>query len=117
MNMTKVEFDFLVKNGLRFRHQEYDVVKSLVNDLIQALYIPTLDKINTHRDPVRCKQFGIDEEAINWGDLKCYQVERFESGEFLISIDEADPNCPTFCGYIRKYMESWGWKVRVQTEW
>ena len=63
------------------------------------------------------KQFNIDDEPINWGDLKCIEIEKLNDG-YLVTIDEASPGiCPTFCEYIEKYMHAWGWDVKCQTEW
>lgn len=115
--MTKERFDFLEKNGLLFDRTEKEIIRQLVNLLIDALYIPVHDKQITKVDKRRIKMFAIEDEAINWGDLKCNDVEKFDTGEYLVTIDEADPSCPTFCEYIREHLESYGWNCRVQTEW
>lgn len=101
-----------------FKQTEEERIERLVDMLIQALYIPDKGEQIYHVDSNRTTFFQIDDsEPINWGDLKCNEVKRFDDGSFLVVIDEASPNnCPTFCGYIETYMASWGWTVRVETE-
>lgn len=114
---SKERFKFLRKD---FNKIAEDVVQDLVNDLINALYIPVKGWDNiTKVDHNRIDHFGIkDNEPINWGSLKCSEVKLFNDGSFLVIIDEAAPNdCPSFCEYIETYMRSYGWEVRVETEW
>lgn len=103
-----------------YKRTAEEVVQDLVNRLIDALYIP-VEGWNgvTKADKKRIEHFGIDDgEPINWGDLKCNEVKKFEDGSFLVVIDEAAPkDCQSFCEYIEKYMRSYGWEVRVETEW
>jgi hypothetical protein len=102
-----------------FRKTEKEHLTDLVNILIKGLYIPVEGHTSvTRRDPIRCEAFGICEEPINWGDLWCSEVKKFEDGTFLVTIEEAMPaNCQTLCDYIERFMRSYGWEVRVQTEW
>lgn len=119
---SKERFEFLKKavGDEHYKSSAEDVVQNLVNDLINALYIPVKgwDGI-TKADHNRIKHFGInDGEPINWGDLKCNEVKKFDDGSFLVIIDEAAPkNCQTFCEYIETYMRSYGWDVTAETEW
>lgn len=115
---SKQRFDAYNKFKPNARTEEQKV-RSLINDLIQALYIPVAGDNERKVDPVRLKAFGVDDtEPINWGALKCVDVQKFENGSFLATIDEASPgDCPSLCEYITTYMMSWGWQVRVQTEW
>lgn len=116
--MTSKEiYDFRVKNGLAGPDEDLDKVASLVDGLIAALYKPVMGEVEFKGDNERCNQFGIAEEPINWGDLKCIEVTR--DGEvYQVLIDEAGPDqCPTFCNYIERFMESWGWICEVRTEW
>lgn len=119
---SKEQYEFIKKTvGVEYyKKTEEDFVRDLVNELIGALYIPIkeYDRI-TKADHKRIKHFGIkDGEPINWGNLKCNEVKKFEDGSFLVVIDEAAPkNCLTFCEYIETYMRSYGWDVRVETEW
>ena len=59
------------------------------------------------------------EEPINWGDLSCLEVKRFEDGSWEVILEEASPgDCPNLCEYVRSWLEKWGWKpVSVRTEW
>lgn len=111
------KYEQQIKRGLQM-HPREDIIQTIVNGLIDSMYLP-VEGYNgiTKRDPERCKLFGIEEEPMNWGDLKCYAVEA-KGEEWIVSIDEAAPNeCPTFCAYIEKYMLSYGWPVQVETEW
>lgn len=61
-------------------------------------------------------------EAINWGDLKCADVEYVESlynkSFYRASIEEASPDCPKFIQFIRSGMRSRGFgEVEIVTEW
>ncbi len=116
---NKQRFDFFQKQGLFIHVSDIDRITTLVNRLIVALYIPCQkDDIEFKLDSKRIKYFKIDQEPINWGDLKCNEVKKFDDGSYLVVIDEASPDgCPTFCSYIEKYMTSWGWSVKVETEW
>ena len=115
---SKEQFEFYSKMP-HYKLTAEDVIKNLVNNLIQALYIPVKNYNRiTKTDPERFKHFGIDSEPINWGDLKCNEVRRFSDGSFMVVIDEAAPgDCPTFCKYIEEYMRSYGWEVKCETEW
>lgn len=96
------------------------VIENMVNRLIDALYVPVKGYNGiTKTDPTRIKAFGIDDnEPINWGDLKCYEVIKQDGNYYQVTIDEAMPGeCPTFCQYIEDYMHSYGWSVAVVTEW
>lgn len=118
---SKERFDFMTEKLPEvYKQVAEDVIQELVNTLIAALYIPVIEKRRFEKlDENRIKHFEIDDtEPINWGDLKCNEVKKFEDGTYLVTIDEASPNdCPTFCEYIEKYMKSNGWEVRVVTEW
>jgi hypothetical protein len=98
-----------------------EMITYQVNRLIHALYIPIEiepGRMIYQRDPIRCDHFGLVEEAINWGDLKCSEVRAFADGTYLVTIDEASPDgCPTFCEYIRRHLALQGWICEVQTEW
>ena len=119
---SKEQYEFIKKivGVEHYKKTEEDFVQDLVNDLINALYIPIKgwNRI-TKADHKRIKHFGIEDgEPINWGALKCNEVKKFDDGSFLVVIDEAAPNdCQSFCEYIETYMRSYGWDVRVETEW
>lgn len=98
-----------------------ELIDKAVDRLIAALYIPIVTedgRLIFQRDPVRCELFGVEDESINWGDLKCCSVDAFKDGRFRVTIDEASPGgCPTFCGYISHYLRLEGWTCEVETEW
>lgn len=61
-------------------------------------------------------------EAINWGDLKCADVEYVESlhneAFYRACIEEASPDCPKFIQFIRSGMRNRGFsEVEIVTEW
>lgn len=116
----KQKFDFYTANGLYKETTEEKIIKMRVDLLIDALYQP-IEGWNTltRTDPDRIKKMGVDDsEPINWGDLKCCEVKKFDDGSFLVVIDEASPgDCPSLCEYVERFMKSWGWDVRVETEW
>lgn len=119
---SKEQYEF-IKKAVGVEHYNKtaeDVVQELVNELIDALYIPIKGWNGiTKADHKRIKHYGIEDgEPINWGNLKCNEVKKFDDGSFLVVIDEAAPkNCLTFCEYIESYMRSYGWVVIVETEW
>lgn len=117
---SRERFEFYTKSIEHYKQTPESVVADLVNRLIEALYIPVegYESI-TQVDHKRLEHFEIaDDEPINWGDLKCREVEKFANGTFFVVIDEAAPKgCETFCDYIQKYMKSYGWDCRVETEW
>lgn len=112
-------YDFHKKNGLITLQTEEDRIKLLVNKLIDLLFKPNFGEGEFIPDWERITSMGIDsEEPVNWGDLKCNEVKKFDDGNYLVVIDEASPgDCQTFCEYIERYMESWGWIIKVETEW
>lgn len=97
-----------------------EMIDKAVDKLIAALYKPVVEdgRMFYQRDPVRCEEFGVDDEPMNWGDLKCVDVRAFADGTFQVTIDEASPGeCPTFCAYIAHMLKMQGWECEVQTEW
>ena len=120
---NKQQFDFYVANGVLTATTPEIRIQSLINVLIEALYIPIADyKGLTKVDPQRIKHFGIDDrEPINWGDLKCNEVVKLHENSFYewkAIVDEAAPGeCESLCDYIQHHLQSWGWDVLVETEW
>lgn len=129
--MLKKTFDF--KMGYLPDEMKYtaeEALKNITNRLLDNLYVP--NKEYTYRDneitncwitdSKKIKDLRLDGEPINWGDLKCCDVEYIESGSdgahYRITIDEAMPDaCPMLCEYISRYLTAWGWNVDVVTEW
>lgn len=103
-----------------YKVSEEELVQNIINKLIEALYIPEKEHSTILTiDDLRLKHFGIERnEPINWGNLKCTEVKKFSDNSFLVTIEEAEPKrCITFCNYIEEMMNSYGWKIRVETEW
>jgi len=96
-----------------------EMIERAVNRLIHSLYRPVEEEGHMfyQRDPVRCEGYGVGDEAINWGDLKCVEVKAFADGTYRVTIDEANPYCPTFCAYIQRWLKLQGWNCEVETEW
>lgn len=112
---TKENLELLSKLGVKVPKME-TVISTAVQKLIDALYKPHKE-LKFVRDPQRCKELEIKEEPINWGSLCVNEVYAYKDGHKVV-IDEASPNnCPSFCTYIEKYMQYWGWVVYVETEW
>lgn len=97
-----------------------EMIKLKVDMLLESLFIPVVTddgRLIFQRDPIRCEHFGVEDEAINWGDLKCCEVKAFADGSYRITIDEAASDCRTLCDYVQRHVELLGWKVEVETEW
>jgi len=60
---------------------------------------------------------GLDKDAINWGDLKCFEVVREKEGKWIAYVDEADPSAHNLRHYLQNWLAKWGWNVEVVTEW
>jgi len=101
------------------RNPEY-VIRRNADWLLMHLYEPDEDQgaVFRPRDLRRMRAApGIDNEAINWGDLSTVEVTTHGEG-WYVSVEEASPECPLLRGYIRGWLENWGWKpVHVHTEW
>lgn len=99
-----------------------EMIDKEVDRLLAALYIPVVTedgRLIYQRDPERCEHFEVSEnEAINWGDLKCAQVDAFTDGRYRVIIEEASPGgCPTLCGYVAHHLRLNGWTCEVSTDW
>jgi len=96
---------------------EEDAIKGAVDSLLGYLYQPN-EEVAWRADGRKLKRFGMDTEAINWGDLYCSDVERLGEDGWLVIIEEASPECPNLCRWVQGWLTKWGWpNVRVQTEW
>ncbi|MBP9079059.1 MAG: hypothetical protein KBF80_02275 [Flavobacteriales bacterium] len=96
-------------------------IENATDRLLSALYIPVVTedgRLIYQRDHVRCELFGVEEEAVNWGALKCAQVDAFADGRYRVIIEEASPDgCPTLCDYVARHLALIGWSCEVETEW
>jgi len=113
--MRKKDFDRFVRLGLSKKGDAKKIIQSLINWLIISLYIPDKELIKVV-DTELIQKLGLDKEPINWGDLKCFEVEKL--GESWVAyVDEADPSAYNLQQYLEKWMRVWGWNVKVVTEW
>jgi len=117
---SKERFEFMKKNFPDFfKLKAEEIIKNLVNFLINSLYIPMKGGIMKEVDIKRLKHFKINKnEPINWGNLKCKEVQKINNNIFFVKVKEAGESaCRTFCYYIEDYLESYGWECVVETEW
>jgi len=99
------------------RPKAEDVIRDLCNWLICALY--ELDAELIFRvDKNRLNQFlGLGGAAVDWGDLKCFDVER-RGSVYVAYVDEASPDgADALRGYLETWLQEWGWPVTIKTEW
>ena len=115
----KEHFKFLTECKIYKVKDEDEFTRSYVSFLLQSLYKPYEGEEIFKLDLFRLRHFKINHtEPINWGSLRCVEAKKFADGTFLVTIDECAPDaCPTLCEYIEKYMRSYGFEVRVVTEW
>jgi len=117
---SKERFNFMKKNFPNtFKLKAEEVIKNLVNFLINGLYIPSKGETIKEVDKDRLKRFNIsNDEPINWWNLECKNVKKVDSNHFLVKIEEVDENlCQTFYHYVEDYMKSYGWDCHVETKW
>jgi len=113
--MRKTEFDRFVRLGLSRKEDAKKIIQSLVNWLITSLYVPDRDLIKAVNGEL-IQKLGLDKDPINWGDLKCFEVEELE-GKWIAYVDEADPTAYNLQRYLESWLTLWGWNVEVVTEW
>ena len=94
---------------------EEATIKDTVDALLTTLFVPT--KNGYQVDKNRVEEGGFAHESINWGDIGCSDVERMEGGTYIVTVEEADPGCAEFAGWIGDWLRTWGWDVLVNTEW
>jgi len=113
--MKKKEFNLYVQLGISKEKDAELIIQSLINWLISILYVPDANLIKVvNRELI--KKLGLDEDAINWGDLKCFEVEELD-GRWIAYVDEADPTAHNLQRYLQNWLMKWGWDVEVITEW
>lgn len=102
--------------GNLYRISQKQAVEGSANWLLERLYKPVIS--GCRLDARACRGIpGISNEPINWGDL--HAIAERKRGGWLVTLEEAAPGqCPALCGYVRTWLEAWGWKpVVVETEW
>jgi hypothetical protein len=96
---------------------EEGAIKDAVDSLLGYLYQPN-EETAWRADGRKLKRFGMNNEAINWGDLYCASVEKLGEDGWLVTIEEASPEAANLCRWVQDWLGKWGWpNVRVQAEW
>ena len=114
--MKKEKFDLYVQLGISEEKDGELIIQSLINWLISILYVPDADLIKVvNRELIQ--KLGLDKDAINWGDLKCFEVAKEKEGKWIAYVDEADPTAYNLRHYLQNWLAKWGWDVKVITEW
>jgi len=98
------------------RPKAEDVIRDLCNWLICALYRP--DAASVFKvDEGRMKQFpGLEDAAVNWGDLKCTHVEQ-QGAVYVAYVEEASSDADALRAHLETWLQEWGWPVTVKIEW
>lgn len=94
---------------------EEEAIRQSCNFLISALYEPGEKGEVVDKDRIE-KLIGEDPGPVNWGDLKCYDVEK--RGELHVArVSEAAPDATGLKRYLETWLQKWGWPVVVETDW
>ena len=116
--MTRKQFEeydvMCVRANPRYagRRTDTDVLKATVDDLLLSLFKPTKDGFKV--DFMKLSTAGVAGELINWGDLGCVAVE-LRGDTYDVQIEEADS--ARLGLWVEGWLERWGWKTIVTTEW
>jgi len=92
-----------------------EIIRNCVNFLLVALYCPDEESQYTVDDERLDRLVG-DPGPVNFGDLKCFDVE-CRGDMYVAHVSEASPNADGLKRYLEKWLQSWGWPVIVETEW
>jgi len=85
-------------------HSKY--IQDKVNEIIKSFYDKN-GKVKKEFEKI------FEEDAINWGDLKCSLVKKC----YVVYIEEADPNCENLKEYIKRELSLEGIDIEVITYW
>jgi len=92
-----------------------EIIRNCVNFLLVALYRPDAE-LQYAVDDERLDRLVSDPGPVNFGDLKCIDVER-RGDMYVAHVSEASPNADGLTRYLEEWLERWGWPVAVETEW
>src|SRR5687767_13111025 len=84
--MCKSEFDFCVEHELLKPEDDVEFVFKLVKQIIYSLFKPAQEGPGFIVDWERAK--GMEEEHLNWKNLKCSKVERWTNDSYKVTIIE-----------------------------
>ena len=94
-------------------HSALRTVEANANWLLERLYLPVA---TGYRLNGKVLPEGVGDEPVNWGDLGAYVSRRGKT--WVVCLSEAAVDCPCLCGYVRGWLERWGWSpVEVSSEW
>lgn len=88
------------------------IVEILINTLLLSLYKYDFNKNELIADNEKIKELGLDNEAINWGNLRCIDVAKVDCVAY---IDEAKSEVLEI--WLKDALAKAGLNVEVKTEW
>jgi hypothetical protein len=92
---------------------EREHLRRIVDRLIEHLYKPA--ERGWIVSDWAAAEFG--DEAVNWGDLGCVEVEMLADGRFGVTVAEADPGAARLRHYLTRWLHAWQWPAVVTLEW
>jgi len=92
-----------------------EIIRDCVNFLLVVLYCPD-EELQYTVDIERLDQLVKNPGSVNFGDLKCIDVER-RGDIYVAHVSEAAPDADGLKRYLEKWLQRWGWSVVVKTEW
>ena len=81
-----------------------------INRSIASLY--KHGKVNREK----LKQLGLENEAVNWGDLHCYYAD-VRGNKVIAYVEEVAPDANRFKNWLEEELKKKGYDVEVVTEW
>lgn len=110
-----------LQNELSEVRRNADFLSNISN--YEVKYLAKLrEETNRILEEAATHKLDFDRDPINWGDLSCVAVESILDDERhscrIIRIEEASPQSPKLCSYIKDELEKRGYKgLTVKTEW
>ncbi len=90
-------------------------IEDSVQFLLNNLFLPSIEH-GKMVDRKKTHEYGLDDDAINWGDLGV--VEVMKSGDrFVVLIEEVAPEATNLRRYVGDWLAEWGWDIEVKTTW
>lgn len=116
--MTKQEYDqysrIFTEAGCDPLISIEEHIQDLINRIIDSMYIPVPDE---RQFIAATMPSSVEQDAINWGDLKCTEVKGNEENGYIAYIEEADPGAHNLRQYIQNLLSMWRYNVEIITEW
>jgi len=92
-----------------------EIIQDCVNFLLVVLYYPD-GELQYTVDIERLDRLVKNPGSVNFGDLKCTNVER-RNDVYVAYVSEASPSADGLKRYLEEWLHRWGWPVVVETEW